>query len=317
MREGIVLRAANGLYTVQAQDHHYHCSLRGNLKKDLRYTTSAAHAPRVTHARRAMVNDPVAIGDRVRISEAGHGAGVIEEVLPRRTRFTRAGFRGKEQTLVCNIDQLVIVFACAEPQPDLWKLDRFLVAAETQGLAPLIVANKRDLVGRDDAAQLFAEYRSAGYPIVVTSASERDGTAELAARLVDRVSAFVGPSGAGKSSLLNAVQPGLNLRTSEVGGVTHKGRHTTTTAQLIPLRAGGWVADTPGLRQLDLLDASRDEIESAFPEFRLLLGRCRFQDCRHDHEPDCAVKLAVAAGELAERRYRSFLALSAEASPRS
>lgn len=323
LEEGIVLRAVSGIYTVQrthphgsaeqhAEEHLVHCALRGNLKKELTYSTSRSFAKRVTRAKRPYANDTVAVGDRVRFAESKRGEGVIEEVLPRRTRFARSGFRGREQTLVCNLDQLVIVFACAEPRPDAWKLDRFLAAAEAQGLEPLIVANKADLASAEEVEELFREWEAVGYRVLATSARACEGLDALRGALRDKVSAFVGPSGVGKSSLLNAIQPGLNLRTGDIGYVTYKGRHTTTAAQLVPLRSGGWVADTPGLRQLDLLDMSRDELAECFPEFRPHLGACRFDDCRHDTEPECAVKRAVAAEEVAERRYQSFLAIAAE-----
>lgn len=207
------------------------------------------------------------------------------------------------------MDQVVIVFACAEPYPDLWKLDRFLAAAEADELAPIVVANKADIA---DAAP-FNEYRDIGYSIVVASAKLGTGVEEIRERLRGKVSAFVGPSGVGKSSLLNSVQPGLELRTGDMGAVTHKGRHTTTSAQLIPLRIGGWVADTPGLRQFELLDLSHEEIADCLPEFRGLVGRCRFDDCRHYSEPNCAIKAAVASGAISRRRYESYLAMSAGA----
>jgi len=312
-KEGIVLRAISGGCTVDSDGRLVHCTLRGNLKKQFQYTTSQSFARRVTRAKLPHDLDVVAVGDRVRFSETRHGVGVIEEVLPRRTRFSRTGFRGREQTLVCNIDQLVIVFACAEPRLDPWKLDRFLVAAEAQDLEPLIVANKRDLVHEEEFRSQFAEYGSLGYRVVPTSAREEQGIDVLRQALAGRVSAFVGPSGVGKSSLLNVIQPGLNLRTSEIGHVTYKGRHTTTAAQLIPLRTGGWVADTPGPRQLELLDLDREELAFCFPEFRPMLGGCRFDNCRHEAEPGCAVKAAVEEGRISARRYESFRILAAEA----
>lgn len=334
-KEGIVLRAVSGVYTVQcvelessqpvgessSHDPHerrapvIHCTLRGNLKKDLQFTTSGSFARRVSRAKRSFVTDTVSVGDRVRYVEAKQGAGVIEEVLPRRSRFSRSGFRGREQTLVCNLDQIAIVFACAEPNLDPWKLDRFLVAAESEGLEPLIVANKCDLVTEHEAAELFAEWSSVGYRVVCTSARQGAGIQELRTALKDKVSALVGPSGAGKSSLLNAVQPGMNLKTGDIGYVTFKGRHTTTAAQLLPLRSGGWVADTPGLRQFDLFETDRDDLEFLFPEFQPLLGKCRFDNCRHTAEPGCAIRESVERGDINSRRYESFRILAGELEP--
>lgn len=312
MHEGIVLRATSGGYTVDCGGRIYHCSLRGNLKKRFEYNTSESVARRVTRVRPARVNDPIAVGDRVRFVETHHGAGAIEEILPRISQFSRTGFRGIEQTVVANLDRLMVVFACAEPNPDVWLLDRFLVAAGLAGIVPFIVANKIDLLTDTTPQQLFAEYFAAGYRVIPVSAHRGDGIDALRAELAGHISAYVGPSGAGKSSLLNALQPGLNLRTTAIGAVTYKGRHTTTSAQLIPLHTGGWVVDTPGLRQLNPAAAERDAVAACFPEFQQFLSGCRFSDCRHESEPECRLKEAVERGAVSARRYRSFLALAAE-----
>lgn len=320
--EGIVLRAISGVYTVQCErsdaldgqaGHVVHCTLRGNLKKEFRYSTSASFAKRVTRAKRPHTTDTISVGDRVRFVESRQGSGVIEEIMPRRSRFTRSGFRGREQTVVCNLDQLFVVFACAEPRPDPWKVDRFLAAIESEELPAIILANKADIVGETGHAEVFDEWQRVGYRVLATSATANTGIDLLREELKGKVSAFVGPSGVGKSSLLNAVQPGLRLRTAEIGYVTFKGKHTTTATQLIPLLSGGWVADTPGLRQLDLIAMDREELLECFPEFRGLQGRCRFDDCRHDKEPDCAIKKAVESEGASRRRYESFLALATEA----
>lgn len=311
-KQGIVIRAANGIYTVQFEEHLFHCALRGNLKKDLTYNTSGSLPRRLTRAKRAHVSDTIAIGDRVRFAEAQQGAGVIEEILPRWSRFTRCGFRGREQTLISNLDQVLIVFACAEPRMDPWKLDRFLAAAESESVQAIIVANKRDLVGEQEFRGAFSPFASIGYRVIPTSVLDGTGVESLRACLDGKVSAVVGPSGAGKSSLLNAVQPGLNLKTGDIGYVTFKGRHTTTSSQLIPLRSGGWVADTPGLRNFELLQMSRDELLDCFPEIRAITSPCKFDDCRHSSEPGCAIKAAVQEGGIQQRRYESFLVLAAE-----
>jgi ribosome biogenesis GTPase len=189
-------------------------------------------------------------------------------------------------------------------------LDRFLISAEASDIEPLILANKADLASERDIEEGFGPFRALGYRVIVTSARQDRGLDEVRERLKNTVSAFVGPSGAGKSSLLNALQPGLNLKTGDIGYVTFKGRHTTTASQLIPFRFGGWVADTPGLRELELMEHQRDELEHCFPEFEEHLGSCRFQDCRHESEPGCAIKAAVESGQIQLRRYESFLALA-------
>lgn len=318
LREGIVLRAISGLYVVQADSasdshaHKFSCTLRGNLKKTFTYSTSGSVPRRVQQARRPLILDTVAIGDRVRFLPMDAETGVIEEILPRQTRFARAAFRG-EQIMVTNLDQLVIVFACAEPNPDLWRLDRWLVVAEFYGLEPLLVANKRELVDAATFQDRFGEYLALGYRVLATSARQEMGIETLRTALRGHISAFTGPSGVGKSSLLNALQPGLQLDTGDIGQVTFKGRHTTTVRELIPLESGGWVADTPGLRNLHFLSMTRDELADNFVEFRPYLETpCRFRDCRHTNEPGCQIKAAVEAGHISPRRYESFLMLVRE-----
>jgi len=318
-RDGLVLRVDSGLYIVHADPDKNNsvqrvvCRLRGNLRKNLTFSAAEGLPRRVIRAKRPPTTDVVAVGDRVRFTPIDSGNGIIEEVYPRESHFSRSSFRGREQTLLTNLDQLVIVFACAEPNPDLWRLDRWLACAEYCGLGSLIVANKRDRV--DDAAfrDRFAEFSDIGCRVIETSAKSGLGIEALRSALHGCISAFTGPSGVGKSSLLNALQPGLKLAIGDVGEVTFKGRHTTTVRELIPLECGGWVADTPGLRQLDLLTMSRDELLACFVEFPAVLETpCRFRNCRHENEPGCALKAAVAAGAISARRYESFLQLAAQ-----
>ena len=317
--EGLVLRAISGQYIVQPltdmaqRPGTVRCLLRGNLKKDFTYNTSESVGRRVTRAKRPLTKDTVAVGDHVRFALTEEASGIIEEILPRLTRFARAATGGRVQTLITNLDQLVIVFACAEPNPDLWRIDRWIVAAESNGIEPLILANKRDLADEATFQANFAEYARIGYRVIAASAKQNLGIADLQAALRGRISAFTGPSGVGKSSLLNQVQPGLKLATGEIGLTTFKGKHTTTVRELIPLESGGWVADTPGLRQLEMLELDREELAECFIEFAPSLAEpCRFRDCKHEAEPDCNLKNAVEAGKVSRRRYDSFLALAHE-----
>jgi ribosome biogenesis GTPase len=319
VRTGLVLKLNSGQYVVQEQDVASSrqgtilCTLRGNMRKKLVFSTSGSRPRRVTRAKQPVDHDNVAVGDRVRYRVIDDTEGVIEELLPRSSRFARTAFRGAEQTLVTNLDQLIIVFACAEPNPDLWRIDRWLVAANSNGMEPILVANKRDKV--DDATfdAAFSEFQRIGYTVLSTCARTGLGVDQLQESLRGKVSAFTGPSGVGKSSLLNSIQPGLKLATGDIGEVTFKGRHTTTVRELIPLDCGGWVADTPGLRQLELLRMDRDELLLCFLEFAEHAElACRFRDCKHDNEPGCKIKMAVEAGKISRRRYESFLALAKE-----
>ena len=292
---GIVLRARSGFYTVRLDDGSLvECRLRGRVKQEQGNS------------------DLVVIGDRVAVTQLADGDAMIESVEPRRTRFSRRqpGPRGswKEDMIVANLDQVLVVFACAEPMPHLRMIDRFLVVAEHNEVEAVVVANKVDLVGQTAAQKLFGGYEAIGYPVQYVSAREGIGLEELADRLVGRVSVVTGPSGVGKSTLLNAIQPGLRIETGAVSEAVHKGRHTTTSAELHPLTApgGGYVADTPGLRELGLWQVPAEELAWCFPEMREYLGKCAFNDCRHISEPRCAVLAAVAAGRISAARHDSY-----------
>jgi ribosome biogenesis GTPase len=292
---GVILRARSGFYTVRTDDgRDVECRLRGRVKKERQAT------------------DLAVIGDRVRMSLQPDGDGMIEEVEPRDSRFSRRqpGPRGtwKEDMLVANVDQVLVVFACADPMPHLRMLDRFLVVAEHNEVPAALVANKVDLVGLQHARDTFGLYDRVGYAVHYVSAREGIGVEELADRLAGRTSVVTGPSGVGKSTLLNAVQPGLRIATGDVSEALHKGRHTTTSAELHPLSGpgGGYVADTPGLRELGLWQVPPEELPWCFPEFVRHLGSCAFNDCRHLHEPRCAIRAAVDDGEIPPERYESY-----------
>jgi ribosome biogenesis GTPase len=186
-------------------------------------------------------------------------------------------------------------------------LDRFLVIAEKEGIAAVIVANKIDLVGLEQAQELFGHYTPIGYPVIYTSVKSGHGLEELRQCLKGKLSVFAGPSGAGKTSLLNAIQPGLGLEVRQVSRATGKGTHTTVASQMFPLQEGGYVADTPGLKSLALWDITPDELDGYFPEIRPLVAECQFSDCTHIHEPNCAVLKAVAEGRVHPARYESYI----------
>jgi ribosome biogenesis GTPase len=298
---GIVLKAQSGFFTVRTDAGQIVvCQLRGRLK------------------RRRQSSDLAAIGDQVTLSMQPDGQGMIESVAPRRSVLARraptgygrgsqrAAARERAQVIIANPDQVVFVFACAEPAPRLGALDRFLVMAEAAGLPALICANKVDLVSPEQAQALFGAYPPLGYPVLYTSAKHAAGVTDLRERLRGRLSVLAGPSGVGKSSLLNAVQPGLGLRAQAVSLATQKGRHTTVYPELLPLEAGGFVADTPGLRALALWDIEPEELDGYFVEMRPLVAGCAFSNCTHLTEPGCAIRSAVAAGQIALSRYQSY-----------
>jgi ribosome biogenesis GTPase len=249
----------------------------------------------------------VATGDRVWFRPAGE-EGMIERVEPRHGTLTRAS-RGKEQVIVANVDQLVVVVALAEPALKPHLIDRYLVSAAQGGITPVVCFNKADLVDPADFQLFIGLYRQLGLDVVLTSTTTGQGIDELRALLPGRQTVFSGQSGVGKSSLLNALEPGLNLAVSDVSDTTQKGRHTTTTAELIRLRGGGWVVDTPGIRQFDVWDVIPEELEGFFPEFRPFVPLCRFPGCTHTHEEGCAIKGAVRIHRIAAQRYESYLGL--------
>ncbi len=314
---GVVIRASTGNYTVYHEGHEVLCTLRGNLKKELVMTESASRAPRVIQAKRKRLTNPVAVGDTVWFHYTTSHQGVITEVEPRRSAVVRFIPRTKEvQVIVANIDLLLVVFSVLEPRLDPWQLDRFLVAAYANGLKPLIVANKCDLPIEPQTEHHLQVYARSGYEVWRVSATRGDGIANLRERLRGQIAAVCGPSGVGKSSLLNALHPGLGLKVGQVGETTHKGRHTTTLAQLIRLGEDSWIADTPGMRNFELWAVDAETIWQAFPEINPYLGECYFPDCQHDTEPDCAVKEAVEQGKVDRRRYESALLLAKEAQER-
>lgn len=293
---GTVLRALGGAYAVQTSEGLMEASLRGRVKREER------------------PQDKVVVGDVVDVEPTDTGDWAITRVHPRSSALVRRapGKAPRGKTIVANVDQVVIVFAVARPAPHLRMLDRFLVLCEANGLEPLIVANKTDLLPESEVDALFAPYRGAGYPVLRAAAKQGVGVPELREALCGRTSALTGPSGVGKSSLLNAVQPGLALRVASVSDAVQKGRHTTVTAQLIPLECGGYVADTPGLREIGLWGVDPDELDGFFPEFRPYLGTCRFgTGCSHTHEPACAVRDATEAGDIHPVRYDSYRRLLA------
>jgi ribosome biogenesis GTPase len=311
--EGLIVDGSRGMYRVETEVGAFTCTIRGRLRKVLDYAESDNGGRGAKSVRKVTVkpHDPVAVGDRVRLLPTGRGAGVIEEVVARSGgAFTRRDPDPKQGdlTTVAGLDQMAIVFAARNPEPHLGLLDRFLAVAESQSIAPLIVISKVDLGVAEWLAGRLALYERLGYPALRTSVETGEGIAALRARLAGRITALLGKSGVGKSSLLNALEPGIEQQVDEVSGATGKGRHTTTATRLFPLSgpAGGYLADTAGIRALGLSRETERRLDECFPEFRPHLGACRMRACGHVAEPDCAVRAAVQAGMVDRQRYQSY-----------
>ena len=247
----------------------------------------------------------VAAGDRVLFRPADNQEGIIERVEPRHGVLCRTS-RGRRHVIVANVDLLLIVTSAAEPmlKPNL--IDRLLVTAEKSEIMPVVCINKVDLVHVPDLQPLVGVYGQLGYQVLQLSATSNLGVERLRCLVRGRRSVVVGQSGVGKSSLLNAIEPGLQLKVSTVSTETEKGRHTTTAARLIPLDCGGFMVDTPGIRQFQLWDVIPEELAGFFADIRPFVSHCHYPNSTHIHELDCAVKHAVAEGRLDARRYESY-----------
>jgi ribosome biogenesis GTPase / thiamine phosphate phosphatase len=275
---------------------------------------------RMVRSRRIAERHAVTVGDRVRFEivtdqQGRQTEGVIEEVMPRRSELKRVAGR-RTQTMVANVDQVIIVNSADAPPPKPHLIDRYIVAAVAGHMTPVVCMNKIDLDVDGVAAGMLARYVALGYRTVQTSAVAAVGLEDLRDVFRGKSSVIAGQSGVGKSSLLNALQPNLALRVGEVSVETQKGRHTTSSAQLIKLDLGGYVVDTPGVRSLDITSVPRNELEACFVDFLEFVPHCRFPDCTHTHETDCAVKTAVEAGRIHPERFESYVRMFTEAPSR-
>jgi ribosome biogenesis GTPase len=298
MFNGIVLWAAGGIYrTLLDSGKEVEASIRGRLKMEQR------------------TGDRVVAGDRVYVDSHDDGGFSIDAVADRKSEIARRapgqGSR-RAKVLVANVDQVAIVIAAAKPEPRLRMLDRMLILAEANDIPIVIIVNKVDLIDVDAAKATFADYIAAGYELMFTSVKQDFGLMPLRERVRGRETVLTGPSGVGKSTLMNYLIPEAHMRTKEVSEAIMKGQHTTVGAQLIHLPEGGFIVDTPGMREVGMWEINPEALDVCFPDFRPFLGDCKFSTCTHLHEPGCAVKTAVDAGELSAARYESYRDLYAE-----
>lgn len=293
---GIVVRSTGSWHDVETADGRIPSTIRGKFRLDQQDVTN-----------------PVAVGDQVSIQKNADGTGVITEIKPRRNKLIRraAGRRaGRAQVIVANVDFVWIMQSVNMPTPNPGFIDRVLVMAESFDIPAGIIFNKLDLLHpsvADDYAYLTDLYAGLGYPVLEVVATTGRGIDQVKAAFEGKTNVVAGPSGVGKSTLLNAVDPSLQLKTGEVSTRTLKGKHTTTFASLYPLPDGGYVVDTPGIREFGIREVEAWELSHFFVEFRPYLELCRFQPCTHDHEPDCGVKEAYLDDLISDERYYSYL----------
>ncbi len=297
--QGRIIKSTGSWYQVQtANGKRFNCRIKGKFRMQGLTTTN-----------------PVAVGDNVDFEiEPEQQTGVINKLHDRKNYIIRKSINLSKQAqiIAANLDLALLVVTLASPRTSLGFIDRFLVTAEAYGIPAGLIFNKLDLFS-EEGLEILAEYKAIyekiGYPCYQVSAIKKTGIKEVEAVLKDKITLFSGHSGVGKSTLLNAILPGLDVRTGEISDWSDSGKHTTTFAEMFELSFGGFLIDTPGIRELGVIDIEKQELSHFFPEMRELLNQCRFHNCRHTNEPGCAVLAALEAGEIELSRYESYLSI--------
>ena len=297
--EGLVLKSTGSFYLVETDDKQVVvCKLRGNFRiKDIKST------------------NPVAVGDRVSfIKENQSQPGVIVDIKERKNYIYRKSINLSKIThiIAANIDTAFLVVSMTEPRTPLGFIDRFLVAAESFRIPTKIIFNKSDLYDakcKAAHAKLSKLYQAIGYECMETSIVSKQGIHWVKEAMQERISVFCGQSGVGKSSIINELEPNLRLRIGDISDYNNKGKHTTTFAEMFPLSFGGYIIDTPGIKEFGLIRYEKEEVSHYFPEMLQRLDECKFSNCTHTHEPECAVKQALEEGKIAQSRYLNYLSI--------
>ena len=296
---GLVIKSTGSWYQIQdEQGKQYDCRIKGKFRTKGIKTTN-----------------PVAVGDWVNFElEIDQNKGVITELEPRKNYIIRKSVNLSKQTQIigANLDQAILVVTLASPPTSLGFIDRFLVTAEAYDIPAILVFNKLDLFS-DEGLEILAEYKAIyeniGYPCYEVSAAKGTNLDQIKALLQDKVTLVSGHSGVGKSTLINNIVPNAALRTGHISDWSDKGKHTTTFAEMIELPFGGKLIDTPGIRELGIVDIEKQELSHFFPEMRAFLNKCRFNNCVHINEPGCVVLDAVEHGEIETSRYESYISM--------
>lgn len=299
MMQGVVIRSTGSWAAVMSDDGEIHdCRIRGSFRmQGIRST------------------NPVAVGDRVDFKiQPNENSGIIHIIQPRHNFIVRKATRLSKQShiIASNIDQAVVMATIASPRTSTGFIDRFLVTAEAYHIPVSVFFNKCDLYSGSDQAKLdemMALYTSIGYTCYATSVITGQGLDKVKVYLADKVTLLSGHSGVGKSALINAIEPNLNQRVGIISEHHQKGKHTTTFAEMLPLVDGGFVIDTPGIKEFGLIHFDRQEVAERFPEMRELMHDCQFNNCTHVHEPGCAVKLALSKGKISTSRYKNYISI--------